>query len=556
MPTASVLVPPGLLLAAGLLAWCLGRAGVRRVGLLLAIGTVLALASVLGIWFGAGRAALELSLPGSLAGAPLNLRLDAITAAFGAIVLLPAAILFSVQRRDPDEAAMAALATAASLLAVEAASVLLTAVALSACASLVLVNLRQEEEGPRATYWVSLSLAALLLLWAATVLEVIGGTSVYSAAPVTALRVPVFVLLAAAALLCSGLLPARTWVSEIWARRRLEAGALAVVLLLPIGFLLLTRAYVLGAGQWPAVGLNVALGVVGAGTALAAGLRAQSAASRRGFLAEGIPLSGGLALLSLALGTPFGISTAVLCLAAGATVALLVPLLPASGRPAALLAVALTVGAPPALVFGSRLLALQATIEAGGFASFLALVGAAAWLLAVAGVARLPRLPAEPDSDAHRLGAPAVLGLSLVSGVGLGALETLLALPVAAQAIGSPTPVVSGGYLAVITASGGWPALTLGGPLLLLAGAAAVLSRRVWSRWPAQAPAGHPPPAPLLPALPASGGARLGTGLRRLRLPEQYRSLLDLPSVERAAAAGHAWFWGAVTLALIIAVTR
>jgi hypothetical protein len=32
--------------------------------------------------------------------------------------------------------------------------------------------------------------------------------------------------------------------------------------------------------------------------------------------------------------------------------------------------------------------------------------------------------------------------------------------------------------------------------------------------------------------------------------------LLDLASVERAAAAGHAWFWGAVTLALIIAVTR
>src|SRR5207244_13594659 len=63
---------------------------------------------------------------------------------------------------------------------------------------LVLVNLCQEEEGPRTTYWVSLSLAALLLLWAATVLEVTGGTSAYGAAPVTALRVPVFLLLAAA----------------------------------------------------------------------------------------------------------------------------------------------------------------------------------------------------------------------------------------------------------------------------------------------------------------------------------------------------------------------
>src|SRR2546423_14574599 len=115
MPTASVLVPPGLLLAAGLLAWCLGRAGVRRVDLLLGGGTALALASVLGIWFGAGRVALELNLPGSLAGAPLNLRLDAITAAFGAIVLLPAAILFSVQRRGPDEAAVGAPAAARAL---------------------------------------------------------------------------------------------------------------------------------------------------------------------------------------------------------------------------------------------------------------------------------------------------------------------------------------------------------------------------------------------------------------------------------------------------------
>jgi hypothetical protein len=264
-----------------------------------------------------------------------------------------------------------------------------------------------------------------------------------------------------------------------------------------------------------------------------------------------------LALLSLALGTPFGISTAVLCLAAGATIAALVPLLPASGRPSALLGVALIVGAPPALVFGSRLLALQATIEAGGFASFLALAGAAAWLLAVAGVARLPRLPAESDPGASRLGAPAVLGLSLVSGVGLGALETLLALPVAAQAMGaSPTSAVSGGYTGVLTASGGWGALTLGAPLLMLAGAAALLSRRVWSRWPAQAPAGAPaPPPPLLVTVP-DPGVKLGSRLLRLRLPAQYRSLLDLAGVERAAAAGRAWFWGAVTLALIIAVTR
>jgi hypothetical protein len=115
---------------------------------------------------------------------------------------------------------------------------------------------------------------------------------------------------------------------------------------------------------------------------------------------------------------------------------------------------------------------------------------------------------------------------------------------------------VSGGYTGVITASGGWGALTLGVPLLILAGAAALLSRRLWSRWPAQAPAADPaPPPPLLVTLP-DPGVRLGARLLRPRLPAQYRSLLDLAGVERAAAAGQAWFWGAVTLALIIAVTR
>src|SRR2546421_518412 len=243
MPSASALAPALLLATAALLGWGLGRVGVERANLLAPAGAWLALGALLGVWFGAGRVALELNLPGSLAGA-----------------------------------------------------------ALSGCAGLVLFALRLEAaEQPIAGYWVSLSLAALLLLWAATVLEVTGGTSVYSAAPITALSVPVFLLLAAAGLLCSGLLPGWSWVSQVWRRDRLEAGSLAVVLLTPVGFLLLTRAYVLGAGQWPSPALNFGLAALGAVTALAAGLRAQAARSRLAFLGEAIPLGGGSALPSLAL---------------------------------------------------------------------------------------------------------------------------------------------------------------------------------------------------------------------------------------------------------------
>ena len=556
MPSASALAPALLLATAALLGWGLGRVGVERANLLAPAGAWLALGALLGVWFGAGRVALELNLPGSLGGAPLSLRLDAVAVAFGTTILLPTALLLSFQERSCQEAAVGALAAAASLLAAEAGSVLLTAVALSGCASLVLVALRLEAaEQPTAGYWVSLSLAALLLLWAATVLEVTGGTSVYSAAPITALSVPVFLLLAAAGLLCSGLLPGWSWVSQVWRRDRLEAGSLAVVLLTPVGFLLLTRAYVLGAGQWPSPALNFGLAALGAVTALAAGLRAQAAVSRLAFLGEAIPLGGGIALLSLALGTPLGVTAAVLAIAGAALVGALVPLLPAGG-PAALLGLALVIGVPPALVFGGRLLALQAAIEAGAPGSFLALAGVGAWLLAVAGVARVPRLPAGGKLRGRRLGALLALAICLLGGVGLGALATTLAAPVAAATVGSPAATLSGGYLSVQTASGGWAALTLGGPLLLLALGAAFLSRRVWSRWPALALSSKGVPPPLVDVPIGGLGRRLGRRRAGFRLPGYFRTLLDPAVLERAASSGSPLLWGAATVVLMVAVTR
>jgi formate hydrogenlyase subunit 3/multisubunit Na+/H+ antiporter MnhD subunit len=558
MPAASVLAPSALLAAAAALGWLLALVRVRVARWLAAGAAWLALVVLLASWGATGRATLELNLPGTLAGAPLALRLDAISVAFGLVVLIPTALLFTFQRRGSAEVWVAALAASASLLASEAGSLLLTAVALGTCASLVLVGLWQEEERPTTAYLVALSAAGLLLLWAGVVLEVTGGTSVYSAAPVTALRVPVFLLVAGAALLCSGLLPWPSWLPAMWDRERLEAGSLAIALLAPLGFLLLARAYTLGAGSWPSPVLNLALAAVGVVVAASAAVRAQAAGSRPAFLAEAAPLGGGLALLAMALGTPLGVSAAVLTLAGSALVTALAPLLPAGRWPSAVLATAVIVGVPPALVFGGRLLAIQAAVEAGDVFAFLGLAGAISWLLSLAAAARLPRLSDEGDDERvrGRLGTYAGLALAALGGLAVGVLESLLALPVAAEAITTPAAAVSGGYVAVVTASGGWAAFTLGGPLLLLAAVAAFLSRSEWRRWATRPAALRPPPPPFL-RLPAARVPRGRAGAASgLRLPAQYRSLMDLSALEAAVAASRPWLWGAITLALIIAVTR
>src|ERR1700730_4330070 len=144
MPAASVLAPSALLAAAAALGWALERLGVHASRWLAARAARPALAVLLATWWATGRATLELNLPGTLAGAPLALRLDAIGVAFGLVVLLPVALLFTFQRRSSAEASVAALAASASLLAGEAGSLLLTAVALGTCGRLLLVAPQQE----------------------------------------------------------------------------------------------------------------------------------------------------------------------------------------------------------------------------------------------------------------------------------------------------------------------------------------------------------------------------------------------------------------------------
>src|SRR6266851_4845001 len=110
MPAASVLAPSALLAATAASGWVLERCGVLVSRWLAAGAAWLALAVLLATWWATGRATLELNLPGTLAGAPLALRLDAIGVAFGLVVLLPVALLFTFQRRSSAEASVAGLA--------------------------------------------------------------------------------------------------------------------------------------------------------------------------------------------------------------------------------------------------------------------------------------------------------------------------------------------------------------------------------------------------------------------------------------------------------------
>jgi formate hydrogenlyase subunit 3/multisubunit Na+/H+ antiporter MnhD subunit len=573
MPPATLLLllPPALLVLAAVLGWCLRSVAPDAGRPAAAAGSWLALVALVAAWFAGGRAAQDLTAAFRVAGAPLVLRLDALTVYLWLVVLAPVALLLTFQRRSGVQAALAALAAASALATLAAGSVVMTAFGVATSAGLVLVMLRQEELTATRMYWAALTGAWLLLAWTAVLLQATGGTSAYGAVPVTALHVPILVLLAGAAVLCSGLLPWRGWVSDVWSRQRLEAGTLAVAVLVPVGFSPLVRAYGLGAGQLPSQQLNVALTALGALVALGAAVRAQAAPSRRAFLAEAVPLGGGVVLLSLGLGTPLGMVAGLVGLAGLGAAAGLAPL-SADGRgPLVAAAVAVLVGVPPAVVFGGWLLAVQAAVEAGPAAGFAGLVAGAAWVVAIAAAARWARLPAtapgtEPAPSPR--GVAAGLAVALAAGVGLTALLALLAIPAAAEVMPptgrlarpavSAADILGAGTLSVSTASGGWASPLLGGPLVFIGLAGAVILRAVRRRTAGvrdpHDTAGSPP-EPLFRVPFAGVSGRAVERVRSLRFPEQYRSLFR-PSQLQRAGAGPPWFWVLVTAALAFAVTR
>ena len=550
MPPIAVVGPVAMPLAGAAAVAVLGAAGLRLTRPVAALFAWATLAAVLAVWLPV-HSSLELALGQLGYGSSLDMRLDAVAFAFGLMVCVPVAVLVTWQPRDWHESSLALVALGASLAAIEAGGVVLTAIAGATAATVAIVLL--ETEDPRAVRptWATLLAGWLALAWVGVLLQVVGGTAVYAAVPVTAVTVPTFFVLSAAVVLACSVFPWRTWPAQLWMRPSLGAAGITIATLYPLGFYVLVRAYELGDGHYPHALFNAGLAAVGVVAAFAAGARAQAAATRREFLAEVVPGFGGLAMAAIALGTPLGLAAGLVLLATAAAVVAGLALLPDAAGLASLALIAAAIGLPPGLAFGARVLGIAATFEAGDFLGLVGVAGIAAWALLVAGGARaigLPSGPGRPAAETSERVAMVVAVLAIAAGPALAAILTGYANPVAAEVMPSQPGALGGGLTSVVTVSSVVPVVALLTPLLVLAlvayavaGTSAIQGR-------------ERPPLFRVPA--ATGRSRARETLRALTVPEQYRSILSLRELETAASSGKPVLWLVALVALGFAVTR
>src|SRR5947209_1977915 len=262
MPPAAVLGPVVLPLVAAAVIAVFGLAGTNLGRAAAAVGAWGSAIALVVAWLPV-RSSLELLLGQLGYGSSLDLRIDSVTFAFGLMIVVPAALLLTLQPRTWPEAAISLLAVAAAMAAVEAGGVVLTAIAGGTAATLAVILLDTEDPRASRPSWSMLLAGWLALSWGGVILQVDGGTAVYSAVPLVAVTGPVFTLLAASAILASSLFPWRTWPSQLWARPSLRAAGITVATLYPLGFYLLVRAYELGDGRYPHPAFNVLLALLG-----------------------------------------------------------------------------------------------------------------------------------------------------------------------------------------------------------------------------------------------------------------------------------------------------
>ncbi len=550
MPSIALIAPVAITLAtAGAVAIC-GVAGWKIDRIVLAAGTWLAIVALIALWAPV-RSTQELALGQLGFGTPSELRLDAVDFTFGLMVLVPAAILLTLQPRPWAEGTVAALGVAAAVVAVESGGVILTAMAGGAAATLAIVQLDVEDPRAGRPPWGVLLAAWLALAWVGAILQVRSGTAIYGAVPVSALTVPVFALLAVSALIASGLYPWRGWASQLWGRPALRSAGMAVATLYPLGFYLLVRAYEIGDGRYPQFWMQVALAGIGVLVAFGAAVRAQGASTRRAYLGEVMPGLGGFALIGISVGTPLGLVAGIATLAVAAILAACLPLLPDRGGAASLVVIAAAAGLPPGLAFGVRVLGLEATFEAGNPMGLIGIAAAATWILSIIAAARAVGLPAGRGHPASETEPRVAMGLALaivVAGPALGLVLAVLATPAQAAVMPAPAGVSLGGLTSVVTVSTVLPAVALFTPVLLLAVFAYYYGGPMNVRAQARA---------AFVVLPGTDRlARLREELRRATVPAQYRSLVDLRALEAAATGGGPLLWLAALVALAFAVTR
>lgn len=550
MPSIALIAPVAIPLAtAGAVAIC-GVAGWKIDRIVLAAGTWIAIVAFVALWVPV-RSTQDLGLGQLGFGTPSELRLDAVGFAFGLMILVPAAVLLTLQPRPWQEGTVAALGVAAAVLAVESGGLILTAVAGGAAATLAIIQLDVEDPKASRPPWGILLAAWLALSWVGAILQVRSGTAIYGAVPVSALTVPVFALLAVAALMASGLYPWRGWASQLWGRPALRSAGMAVATLYPLGFYLLVRAYEMGDGRYPQSWMQAALAVIGVLVAFGAAARAQAAATRREYLGEVIPGLGGFALIGISLGTPLGLVAGLATLVVAAVLAASLPLLPDRAGTASLVVIAAAAGLPPGLAFGVRVLGLEAAFEAGNPLGLIGIAAAATWIVSIIAAARAVGLPAGRGHPAGETQPRVALGLAaatVIAGPGLGLVLAALATPAQAIVMPAPAGVTIGSVTSVETVSTVLPALALFAPVLLLAVAGYVYGGHISVRPQTRAP---------FFVLPGSEQfARLREEARAATVPAQYRSLVDLRALEAAATGGGPLLWLAALVALGFAVTR
>src|SRR5260221_996620 len=159
MPPLALLAPIALPLFAGGLTAALGLAGLKPGREIVGAGAWGALVALFLLWLPI-RSTEELTLGPLGFGAGFDLRLDGVAFAFGLVILLPSAIILTLQPRTWQEGTVAALGVAAAVLAVEAGGGLLTALAGGTAPTLARIQLDIEGiPAPRPP------LGALLAAW-------------------------------------------------------------------------------------------------------------------------------------------------------------------------------------------------------------------------------------------------------------------------------------------------------------------------------------------------------------------------------------------------------
>ena len=550
MPSAAVLAPVALPLAAAAVIAIFGLAGFNLGRIAAAAGGWSVVATLLAIWLPV-RSSLELTLGQLGYGSAFDLRIDGVTFAFGMMIALPAALLLTLQPRAWQEVVLSMLGLTAAMAAVEAGGVVLTAIAGGTAATIAMVLLDTEDPRARRPSWGLLLAGWLALTWVGVILQVGGGTAVYSAVPVATVNGPIFALVAASAVLASCLFPWRTWPAELWARPSLRAAGVTIATLYPLGFYVLVRAYELGDGHYPHPLFNVLLAVIGIAAAAAAAARAQAAATRREFLGEVIPGFGGFALTAIALGTALGLVAGLILLATASALVACLALLPDRAGIAPLLTIAAAVGLPPGIAFGARAVGIEAAFEAGDFLGLIGVAAAAAWATWMVGGARAIGLPGgrgHPAAETFPRVSMLIAALTLISGPALAAIQFGFAAPVAAEVMPSSAGSLGGGLASVVTVSSVLPVVILFVPLLVIGVAIYASTGTSAIRTQARAALFK------LPVGSASG--RAWAGIRAATVPEQYRSILSVRELEAAAVGASPVLWLAALVALAFAVTR